>query len=130
MMLNLPNLKSNRVESVAFTLVEIMIVLAILGLLVAIAVPYYVKQRATTQANLCVNTLLKLDDAACLFALERGKKTGDAVNYPQDLTPYIKPNALSQIPSCPAGGTYSLVTIGAHPVCSLGSSVNPVHVIP
>jgi prepilin-type N-terminal cleavage/methylation domain-containing protein len=118
-----------RAES-AFTLVEIMIVLAILGLLVAIAVPYYVNQRSTTQANLCVNTMLKLDDAACLFALERGKKTGDAVNYPQDLTPYIKPSAANQIPKCPAGGNYSLATVGAHPACSLGSSVSPVHAIP
>ena len=45
----------------AFTLVEIMIVSAILGLLVSIAVPYYVRQTASTQANLCVNTLLKID---------------------------------------------------------------------
>jgi prepilin-type N-terminal cleavage/methylation domain-containing protein len=113
-----------------FTLVEIMIVLAILGLLVSIMVPYYVRQRTTTQANLCINTLVKMDEAASQFALERGKKTGDAINFPQDLTPYIKPNALNQIPPCPSGGAYSLPTVGTHPICSLGSSVTPAHSMP
>jgi prepilin-type N-terminal cleavage/methylation domain-containing protein len=114
----------------AFTLVEIMIVVAIVGLLASIAVPYYVRQRASTQANICINTLLKLDDAACEFALEHGKKTGDPLNYPQDLTPYIKLNGSNQIPPCPAGGSYTLNSVGSVPVCSLGSSVNPVHVLP
>jgi prepilin-type N-terminal cleavage/methylation domain-containing protein len=114
----------------AFTLVEIMIVAAILGLLVSIAVPYYTRQRSSAQANVCINTLLKLDDAACQFALERGRKTGDPVNYPQDLTPYIKLNGSNQIPPCPAGGIYSLNTVGAMPACSLGSSVSPSHVLP
>jgi prepilin-type N-terminal cleavage/methylation domain-containing protein len=114
----------------AFTLVEIMIVAAILGLLVSIAVPYYTRQRSNAQANVCINTLLKLDDAACQFALERGRKSGDPVNYPQDLTPYIKLNGSNQIPPCPAGGSYSLNTIGAMPVCSLGSSVSPFHILP
>jgi prepilin-type N-terminal cleavage/methylation domain-containing protein len=114
----------------AFTLVEIMIVSAILGLLVSIAVPYYVRQSASTQANICINTLLKIDDAACEFALEQGRKTGDPLNYPQDLTPYIKLNGANRIPPCPAGGNYSLNSVGAIPVCSLGSSVSPVHILP
>ena len=114
----------------AFTLVEIMIVVAILGLLVSIAVPYFIRQRSSAQANICINTLLKLDDAACEFALERGKKTGDPINYPRDLTPYIKLNGSNQIPPCPAGGSYSLNIIGARPLCSLGSSVSPIHVLP
>ena len=114
----------------AFTLVEIMIVVAILGLLMAIAVPYYVRQRSTAQANSCISNLLKLDDAVCQFALERGKKTGDAVAYPQDLTPYIKLNSVGQIPTCPASGFYALAAVGSHPTCSLGVSVSPQHVIP
>jgi len=113
-----------------FTLVEIMIVVMILGLLVAIAVPNYVKQRGSAQSEMCINTLLKIDNAACQFALEHGKKTGDTINYPSDLTPYIKLNSAGQIPPCPAGGTYTEVTIGVIPVCSLGSTVTPAHVLP
>ena len=114
----------------AFTLVEIMIVIAILGLLLAIAVPYYVRQRATAQANSCINNLIKLDDAASQFALENGKKTGSAVNYPPDLTPYIKLNSTGQIPICPANGSYSITAVGSHPTCSLGNTVTPQHVVP
>jgi prepilin-type N-terminal cleavage/methylation domain-containing protein len=113
-----------------FTMVEIMIVVMILGLLVAIAVPNYVNQRATAQAQTCINNLVKIDDATCQFALENGKKTGDVINFPNDLTPYIKLNSAGQIPPCPSGGNYSVGVVGAHPVCSLGSTVYPQHVMP
>ncbi len=107
-----------------------MIVIAILGLLLAMTVPYYVRQRATAQANSCINNLIKLDDAASQFAIESGKKTGAAVSYLLDLTPYIKLNSTSQIPTCPANGSYFIAAIGSHPICSLGNTVTPPHVVP
>ena len=113
-----------------FTLVEIMIVVAIIGLLAAIAIPNFVKARATSQANACINNLRQIDGAASEFALERGKKTGDTISYPGDLTPYIKLNASSSIPPCPAGGDYSIAGVGAPPQCSLSNSVTPGHVLP
>jgi prepilin-type N-terminal cleavage/methylation domain-containing protein len=116
----------------AFTLVEIMIVLGILGLLLAIVVPNYVRARANAQASTCINNLHKIDDAVSQFALEKGKKTGDAITYPDDLTPYIKLNTLGFIPACPAGGSYTEGILGAKPQtsCSLGSTVIPNHIIP
>ena len=87
-----------------FTLVEIMIVVAIIGLLAAIAIPNFVKARATSQANACINNLRQIDAAANQFALEKGKKTGDTVTMNTDLTPYIKLNSTGKIPPCPAGG--------------------------
>jgi type II secretory pathway pseudopilin PulG len=107
-----------------------MIVIAILGLLLAMTVPYYVRQRATAQANSCVNNLIKLDNAANQFAIENSKKTGATINYPQDLTPYIKLNSASQIPTCPASGTYLVAVVGSSPTCSLGNTVTPQHVVP
>jgi prepilin-type N-terminal cleavage/methylation domain-containing protein len=113
-----------------FTLVEIMIVVAIIGLLAAIAIPNFVKARATAQANACINNLRQIDAAANQFALEQKKKTGDAINYPDDLTPYIKLNSAGSIPPCPAGGTYTDPNVGSNPVCSLSDSVTPAHVLP
>ena len=118
------------INQAAFTLVEIMIVVAIIGLLAAIAIPNFVKARATSQANACINNLRQIDGAAQEFALENHKKTGDAINFPSDLTPYIKLNASGSIPPCPAGGTYADNAVGNNPTCSLGNTVTPAHVLP
>jgi prepilin-type N-terminal cleavage/methylation domain-containing protein len=124
--------KIHKKEIKGFTLVEIMIVVTIIGLLAAIAIPNFVKARATSQANACINNMRQIDAAANQWALEQHKTTGAAVNWPNDLTPYIKLNVASKIPGCPAGGTYTVAVIGNMPsvTCSLGSTVTPVHILP
>jgi prepilin-type N-terminal cleavage/methylation domain-containing protein len=111
-----------------FTLVEIMIVVAIIGLLAAIAIPNFVRARASSQANACVNNLRLIDAAATQFALEKNKTTGASISFPSDLTPYIKLNSAGSIPPCPANGIYSDPIVGNLPTCSLGTTVNPPHV--
>ena len=107
-----------------------MIVVAIIGLLAAIALPNFIKARAVSQANACINNLRKIDDAASQFAIENHKSTGDHVSLNLDLKPYIKVNANNKLPACPAGGTYGIENIGDVPSCSLDTTVFPAHVLP
>jgi len=72
-----------------FTLVEIMIVVAIIALLAAIAVPGFLRARKRSQATKILNDLRMIDAAVDQYAIETGRKTGDNVGVP-DWTNYVK----------------------------------------
>ena len=114
-----------------FTLVEIMIVVAIIGVLAAIGIPSFLHARTQSQATACINNLRQIETAVQQVAIEKGLHVGDDVSYPNDITPYIKLNKVGSIPPCPAGGDYSLKKVGEIPqaVCSLSTTVNPPHVL-
>ena len=99
-----------------FTLVEIMIVVAIIGLLAAIAIPNFVRARTTSQMNACINNLRQIDGAVQQWALENKKDIAAAVGA-ADVAPYLKTP-----PVCPGGGTtyadsYSTTTVAAPATC-------------
>lgn len=90
-------------------------------LMLAIAIPNFVKAREVAQTNACINILRQIDAAKNEWALEGGKKPGD-VPTAQDLKPYFKSGVF---PSCPAGGTYTIGTVSNAPTCSI-----PGHKLP
>jgi prepilin-type N-terminal cleavage/methylation domain-containing protein len=100
-----------------FTLVEIMIVVAIIGLLAAIAIPNFVKNRATSQRNACANNLRLIDAAKEQWAMESGQDSGAAV-VTTEVNTYLKG---STTPSCPARGAYNYAVVGTKPSCSITS---------
>src|SRR3569833_825273 len=95
-----------------FTLVEIMIVVAIIGLLAAIAIPNFVKARGTAQKNACINNLRQIDGAKEEWALEAKQKSG-ATTDDAAVNSYINGGA----PSCPGGGKYTYNPVDTPPTC-------------
>ncbi len=101
-----------------FTLVEIMIVIAIIGLLAAIAIPNFIRARVRTQEATCWNNIRQFDAAEDQYALESGLSTGDTVSPSSGLDTYLK--NLTVTSSCPAGGSYSNIgSIGTAVTCSI-----------
>lgn len=102
-----------------FTLVEIMIVVTIIGLLAAIAIPSFVKARAETQKNSCINNLRQIDSAKEQWALANGK-VQDASVTESEVNEYIK-----KTPVCPAGGSYTYGAVGTDPTCGVTDHALP-----
>src|SRR5664279_5487443 len=94
-----------------FTLVEIMIVVAIIGLLAAIAIPNFVKARQTAQTNACINNLRQIDGAVNQLALETKLTTGAATTTVL-LAPYLGRGTLGAWPVGPIGEIYLPPNVG------------------
>jgi prepilin-type N-terminal cleavage/methylation domain-containing protein len=114
-----------------FTLVEIMIVVAIIGLLAAIAIPNLVRSRATSQTNTCIDNLRMLDAAKQQWALEHGA-VATTVPFATDLQPYLGRGG-GELPKCPIdpqqtfATSYVINDCQTTPVCQI---LPTTHVLP
>ena len=109
-----------------FTLVEIMIVVAIIGLLAAIAIPNFIRARTTAQTNACINNLRQIDSAKQQWALET-HQNGTATPDEAAIKPYLGRGATGSTASvvCPAdtakafSSSYTINDTATAPVCQI-----------
>jgi len=115
----------------SFGLLEICILIFIVGFVFCFVIQTQTRRPRwrNSPANACINNLRQIDAGANQFALENHKTNGEAINFPDDLTPYVKLTSANKMPSCPMGGIYNISRVGDTPACSLGTTVTPAHVL-
>ena len=109
-------MKLNTSRRSAFTLVEIMIVVAIIGLLAAIVIPNFIKAREASQKNACIANLKQFEGAKATWALENKKVSTDS---PVDADLFGATLYVREKPECPAAGTYALGSVATKATCTI-----------
>jgi prepilin-type N-terminal cleavage/methylation domain-containing protein len=125
-------MKRKIARTTGFTLIEIMIVVAIIGMLATMAIPGFIHAHAVARTNACINNLRCIDNAKQQWALEK-RATDTAIPLGSDLQPYLGPTAGGELPSCPLdaaqsfASSYSPQSVAEKPLCLIDSAN---HVMP
>lgn len=111
---------ATRRKSTGFTLVEIMIVVLIIGILLAIAIPNFVTARNSSRARACVDNLKQIDSAKQQYIMDKRQSSSFsfATTYSGTTSNELVPTYIRSFPTCPAGGTYTVQNGTTNPTCS------------
>ena len=102
-----------------------MIVVAIIGLLAAIAIPNFVRARTTSQQNACINNLRQIDGAKQQWALENNQPAGASAPDSATIQPYLGRGTAGTWPTCPASGSYTIGDLSTPPTCTVAGHALP-----
>jgi len=121
------NMRTSRKSG--FTLVEIMVVVAIIGLVAVLTLPNFVRANSVSQKNACISNLFQIQSAIHQWALETEAPAGAPVQF-SNISTYLRNTVV-----CPSGGTnfagsYTIINTSTQPVCKLVPTGTFAHVLP
>jgi len=99
-----------------FTLIEILIVVAIMGLILGVALPAFMKSRNQARKQVCIENISQIESAKQQWGAETNHKEGDAVS---DGDIFGDNSYIKKKPNCPGGGTYDLKVVGVITTCTI-----------
>jgi prepilin-type N-terminal cleavage/methylation domain-containing protein len=105
----------------AFTLIEILIVALIIGMLVTIAVPNFVRARETSRAKSCAQNLRVFEVAKDQYLMDNNLPRASAIVNSDVIG---SSNYIKILPECPSQGTYTVGDGDVEAICSLGGAHN------
>ena len=104
-----------------FTLIEIMIVVLIIAVLLAIAIPNFLRARETSRAKACTGNMRQIETAKEQWAMDT-QAAATATAVAADLVDeYIK-GTPDTLPGCPSSGAYTTGDLQTRPICSIGAN--------
>ncbi|HEY3332839.1 MAG TPA: prepilin-type N-terminal cleavage/methylation domain-containing protein [Capsulimonadaceae bacterium] len=104
----------------AFTLVEIMIVVLIIGILLAIAIPNFVTARNSSRSKACVANLKQIDSAKQQYIMDKRLTSATSPTAAN-----LAPTYIRAFPACPASGTYTIGDGNSNPTCNFVDATYP-----
>ncbi len=102
-----------------FTLIEVMVVVAIIATLTGVATTSLIRARKTASEKSCIGNLMQLDSAKQQWAVNENKQVSKTPVQADIIGSELY---LKQMPACPSGGTYTIGSVATKPACSLSAS--------
>ena len=110
--------RTRKKRSAGFTLIEIMIVVLIIAILLAIAIPNFLRARETSRSKSCQANMRQIETAKEQWAMDEKKSATDTPDATMLVTEYMR-GTDNTLPLCPSSGTYTIGDMSTRPACSI-----------